>query len=127
MLPAAFRAFYPDGWEASQRAAVEAICRDPDTPVWVAIVDEAVSGFVGIKTHEESSMGEIYIIAVDPAQQRRGVASTLIAFAFDWMREEGLEIAMVETGHDEGHAPARQAYEKVGFALWPVARYFRAL
>jgi hypothetical protein len=36
-------------------------------------------------------------------------------------------VAMVETGGDPGHAPARRTYEKAGFSLVPVARYFKAL
>ncbi len=36
-------------------------------------------------------------------------------------------VAMVETGGDSGHAPARRAYEKAGFALLPIARYFENL
>jgi len=32
-------------------------------------------------------------------------------------RQEGLKYAMVGTGMDEGHAPARRAYEKAGFDI----------
>ncbi|MEM7712190.1 MAG: GNAT family N-acetyltransferase, partial [Cyanobacteria bacterium P01_A01_bin.68] len=39
----------------------------------------------------------------------------------------GMSIAMVETAGDEGHAPARNTYEKAGFELFPVARYFKKL
>jgi RimJ/RimL family protein N-acetyltransferase len=38
-----------------------------------------------------------------------------------------MAIAMVETGGDPGHAPARAAYEKAGFRVLPLARYFRKL
>jgi hypothetical protein len=34
---------------------------------------------------------------------------------------------MVETGGDPGHERARHTYEKVGFELFPVARYFKKL
>ena len=127
MPRAVFRAFYPHGWEARQRADVEAICRDLSTPVWVALIGDTVAGYVGIKLHPEDSMGEVHIIAVDPDHQRRGVGAALTAFALEHMRQAGLSIAMVETGGDEGHAPARRAYESAGFTLWPVARYFREL
>jgi hypothetical protein len=43
------------------------------------------------------------------------------------MQAAGMEIAVVETGGDPGHAPARAAYEALGFTLLPVARYFRML
>jgi hypothetical protein len=38
-----------------------------------------------------------------------------------------MSVAMVETGGDPGHERARYTYEKVGFKLWPVARYFKKL
>jgi hypothetical protein len=43
------------------------------------------------------------------------------------MRGNGMDIAVVETGGDPGHAPARAAYEAAGFTLLPVSRYFRLL
>jgi hypothetical protein len=38
-----------------------------------------------------------------------------------------MRVAMVETGGDTGHAPARRVYEKADYTLSPVARYFKAL
>jgi hypothetical protein len=43
------------------------------------------------------------------------------------MRSHGMDIAVVETGGDPGHAPARAAYEGAGFTVLPIARYFRLL
>ena len=122
-----FEAFYPEGWLKRQLADVEAICLDEETDIWVAMTDGTLSGFLGLRAHAEDSMGEIYIIAVDPAYQRRGVGAALMAFAFAWMQKRGLAMAMVETGGDRGHAPARAAYESAGFERYPVARYFRKL
>ena len=70
-------------------------------------------------------MGEIYIIAVDPDQQRWGIASALMDHAMLQMRRAGMAIAMVETGDDPGHAASRAAFERAGFRRWPVARYFQ--
>lgn len=39
----------------------------------------------------------------------------------------GMDIAVVETGGDPGHVPARAAYEVAGFTLLSMARYFRML
>jgi hypothetical protein len=39
----------------------------------------------------------------------------------------GMDIAVVETGGDPGHVPARAAYEAAGFTLLSMARYFRML
>ena len=58
---------------------------------------------------------------------RRGVGERLTAFAADHMRRCGMDIAVVETGGDPGHAPARALYGQAGFTLLPIARYFRLL
>lgn len=122
-----FQAFYPDGWEVSQQQAVEAVCAAEDTHVWVAIEADAPLGFVAVKLHNEASMGEIYMLAVDPEMQGRGIGTALTAFALDWIKAADMAIAMVETGGDPGHAPARHTYEKAGFGLLPIARYFKKL
>ena len=72
-------------------------------------------------------MGEIYMVAVDPHFQGRGIGSALIELALAWMKDAGMSIAMVETGGDPGHKRARHTYEKAGFELFPVARYFKKL
>ncbi|MGL5059596.1 MAG: GNAT family N-acetyltransferase [Microcoleus sp.] len=122
-----YRAFYPDNWSVSQQKAVEDVCAAEDTNVWVAIETGSIAGFVAVKLHSEDSMGEIYMIAVDPDFQGQGIGSALIEFALNWMKEAGMSVAMVETGGDPGHERARHAYEKAGFGLFPVARYFKKL
>lgn len=72
-------------------------------------------------------MGEIHLIGVEPAAQRCGVARELCAVAMQWMRDAGMRAAMVETGGDPGHAPARAAYERMGFEALPVVRYFKPI
>lgn len=122
-----YDAFYPDGWRTRQRADVTATCLDEETAMWVAESTGTLAGYMGLREHPEDSMGEISIIAVDPRFQRQGVGSALMAFAFEWMRQRKLKIALVETGDDRGHAPARASYERAGFSRYPVARYFKAL
>ncbi len=127
MNPDVYREFYPDDWRVNQQKAVEDVCADEDTHVWVAIEDASTVGFVAVRLHPDSKMGEIYMIAVDPDFQRRGIGTALINFAFDWMKSAGMSVAMVETGGDPGHSPARRTYEKAGFDLLPIARYFKKL
>ncbi|MEM6518331.1 MAG: GNAT family N-acetyltransferase [Cyanobacteria bacterium P01_D01_bin.71] len=122
-----YQTFYPNHWRASQQAAVEAACVVDEMNVWVAIDMDFTVGFVAVKLHPEDSMGEVYMVAVDPDFQGHGIGTTLIEFALAWMKDAGMSIAMVETGGDPGHASARYTYEKVGFELWPVARYFKQL
>jgi GNAT superfamily N-acetyltransferase len=123
--PDVFRDFYPD-WRQCQQKAVEDACAGQDANVWVAEEDGEVMAFTAIVLRSPT-FGEIYMIAVDPGFQRRGIAAALTDFAVQWMRQQGVTVAMVETGADPGHAPARRTYEKSGFKLFPVARYFKKL
>ena len=66
-------------------------------------------------------------VAVDPPHQRAGIGSALTEFAVAWIKEQGVAVAMVETGGDPGHAPARAIYDKAGFTKLPIARYFKKL
>ena len=85
-------------------------------------------GFVAVALNAfHERMGVIDIIGVDPEYQRRGIGSRLTEVAIDHMRRHGMDIAVVETGGDPGHAPARAAYEQAGFTLLPISRYFRLL
>lgn len=127
LYPHVYQAFYPESWQVSQQKAVEDVCSDEDTNLWVAVDNGSIVGFVAVKLHPEDSMGEIYMVAVEPDFQRQGIGKALIEYALNWMKNAGMSIAMVETAGDEGHAPARNTYEKAGFELFPVARYFKKL
>ena len=93
----------------------------------VALDGERPVGWVCTRMHPEDSMGEVYILAVDPPWQRRGIGRRLIERAESRTRGLGMRMLMVETGGDPGHAPARATYEAAGFERWPVARYFKDL
>lgn len=127
MGPAVFRAFYRGDWPAAQRGAVEAVCSDAGVSVWVAADGASTAGFAALKLHPSDEMGEVYMIAVDPDFQRRGIATRLLEHAVDWFRSAGMSIVMIETGGDPGHAPARHAYTAAGFEPLPVFRYFKSL
>jgi hypothetical protein len=75
MGPDVFHAFYRDDWKAAQRSAVESVCANAEIPVWVAGETGRIAGFVALRLHPEEQMGQIYMIAVDPDFQRRGVAA----------------------------------------------------
>jgi ribosomal protein S18 acetylase RimI-like enzyme len=108
-----YRELHPD-WRVSQQKAVEGVCAAEDTKVWVAIDAGSTVGFVAVKFHSVPRMGEIYMIAVDPDYQRRGIGTALTKFALDRMRDAGMSVAMAETGGDTDHAPARRTYENMG-------------
>ena len=126
MDPEVFREQHPD-WRVTQRKSVESTCMDRDVHVWVAAEGSRTVGFVALKLHPEERMGEIYMIAVDPDFQRRGIAAALTSHSLAWLKRAGMTTVMVETGGDPGHAPARQTYESAGFRQLPIARYFKKL
>lgn len=122
-----YDSFYPRGWRARQLADLTTVLDDEPGNVDVAVVDGNAAGWVCTRLHPTDDMGEIYVLAVDPGYQRRGVGTALTNRSFERVRAAGLRMVMVETGGDPGHAPARAAYEACGFERWPVARYFRDL
>lgn len=125
--PFVYDAFYPDGWSRRQRADLAAVLDDEPEHVDVALLDGLPAGWVCTRMHPEDSMGEVHVLAVDPAFQRQGVGRALLQHAQERSRSAGMRMIMVETGDDPGHAPARRAYEVDGFERWPVARYFKDL
>ena len=93
---------------------------------FVALLDGKVVGFAAF-----SIQGELGIIgnnAVDPEYRGNGIAGLLYQRLLKGIRENGARYAMVRTGGDEGHAPARKAYEKLGFKKFlPSVEYYMDL
>jgi GNAT superfamily N-acetyltransferase len=122
-----FLRLHPD-WRNGQAEAVRSTCLSEERDVFVAVADGEPVGFAAVALNAfHERMGVIDIIGVDPDYQRRGIASRLTEHATEHMLRCGMDIAVVETGGDPGHAPARAAYEAAGFTLLPIARYFRLL
>jgi ribosomal protein S18 acetylase RimI-like enzyme len=119
-----YRRVHPD-WRNHQAESVREALQRNDT--WVAVEDGTTIGFVNVIFDQAERSGEIYMIAVQPAAQRRGVASRLTEHALGEMRARGLDLATVSTGGDPGHAPARRTYEKAGFVACPQVWYAKLL
>lgn len=117
---------YPD-WASRQMEAVAASCRDENNKVWVAEVDGQPRGYAAVVFQDEGRTGEIDMLAVDPDFQGQGIGRALTDYAVERIREAGGTLAVVATGGDPGHAPARRTYEKAGFTGLPLVRYYRAL
>jgi GNAT superfamily N-acetyltransferase len=115
-------------WRMDQATEVRRVLADPAQRVWVA--DDAAGsaiGFVAARLHRDQELGEIYMIAVDPAAQRQGIGTALTGVATDWLRTSGMTVSMIETGGDPGHTPARRLYEKSGYTPLPAVRFFKPL
>jgi ribosomal protein S18 acetylase RimI-like enzyme len=124
-----FRRVYPD-WKTIQAEVVASSCRAEGNRVWVAETDGRPVGYTVVVVHpinRETESGEIYMLAVDPDYQQRGIGHALVSFAVDRITELGIPLAEIGTGGDPGHAPARRLYERAGFTPVPLVRYFKAL
>ena len=119
-------AIYPD-WRQGQRAVVEKICTNEQMNTWLAVVDDQVVGFVSYELNQESKTGEVHLLAVHPDHQNGGIGTELNMFALQKLKEGGMKLAVLGTGDDEGHAPARRSYEKAGYTALPTVRYYKAL
>jgi len=77
-----FRRLHPD-WRADQDRAVRAALADPAMQLWVADTAPGPAGFVAAKLDSDSLVGEIYMLAVDPAAQDQGIGTALTEMATD--------------------------------------------
>ncbi|HEX5586778.1 MAG TPA: GNAT family N-acetyltransferase [Acidimicrobiia bacterium] len=114
-------------WKAYQQRAVEDALADEAMRVWVAATGDTVVAFMAVSLDAERSIGELWMIAVDPSAQNHGLGTSLTNLATDWMRDAGMKTAMIGTGGDPGHAPARRAYDKAGYTPLPIVQYYKAL
>jgi GNAT superfamily N-acetyltransferase len=121
-----FARLHPD-WRQDQEEAVRGVLGDPAMRIWVAAAGLEPVGFAAASLHRDRLIGEISMLGVDPGHQHHGVGAALTDTATRWLRESGMQVAMVETGGDPGHAPARRVYERAGYTALPVARYFKPL
>ena len=93
---------------------------DPSPSVTGQVVPgRPMAGFCWTKLHEPDgsrpALGEIYVIAVDPAYHGRGLGTGLTAAGLHWLAEQGTEIGMLYVESD--NAAAVRTYEKLGFSI----------
>ena len=123
-----FNALRPN-WEAAQSDYIREACSSDDRETWVAVVEGRTVGFVVLAADDETGLGQIELLAVDPGHQDHGVGTALNEMSADRLRELGMSFAFLGTGSDSGHAPARRSYEKAGFTptrIHPI-HYFKRL
>jgi GNAT superfamily N-acetyltransferase len=103
------------GEEEAQGRHLEELCTGDASRVYVAVKGDQTVGFVAISLDHARGMGELGLNAVDPRLAGQGIGAALYRFALERMGDAGMKAAMVGTGGDPSHAPARRAYAKAGF------------
>jgi ribosomal protein S18 acetylase RimI-like enzyme len=120
-----YEAHFAD-WQKPKRASVEKAILEGRG--FVAVLGEKVVGFVTYSLNHQICSGTICNNAVDPDCRGMGIGPKLYDKVLQTMKEQGMEYATVTTGLDDGHAPARRAYEKMGFEKnLPSIKYFKKL
>ena len=103
-------------------------CASDERDVFVAVAEGLTVGFATVALNAfHERMGVVDMIAVDPRDQRRGIARQLMEHSNEHMRTQGMDIAAVETGGDPGHGPACALDELLGYTALPGVRYLRLL
>jgi len=124
--PDIFTVIYPD-WKATQTMVVKTELSNEEIDVCVAEVEGKVAGLITQKMDQKTRIGEVHFLAVHPDYQNQGIGTALNNSVLEQLREAGMDVAMVSTGGDISHAPARHTYEKVGFIPLPIVNYYLEL
>ena len=120
-----YEAFFT-GWPDSKRASIAKGLRSGRG--FVAKDGDRVVGFIYYQFNPDTGVGEICENAVSSAYRGQGIGGMLYSQVFDYLQAQGAKFVKVTTGGDDGHAPARKAYEKAGFhAFLPSVTYYKAL
>jgi ribosomal protein S18 acetylase RimI-like enzyme len=123
--PNIYPILYPD-WRQRQKEGVESLSKNEKIDFYVAEMDHRAVGFIAVEMYEDKN-AEVQLLAVHPTYQNRGIGTQLNNFALQKMKEAGAKLAIVATGGDEGHLPARKSYEKAGYTALPLVRYYKDL
>jgi ribosomal protein S18 acetylase RimI-like enzyme len=115
-------------WEERKCAQNRRLFAEHPDQVWVLDKSGDVFGFVTFWLFPAQSYGHLDNNAVRADAAGHGWATFMYRHVLDHFRELGLRFAHVDTGLDDAHAPARYAYEAVGFDREvPIIEYWQDL
>jgi len=113
----------PSGYMARTRRTPDAVRRDMAAAWFDAdgfrlhYIDGELAGFCWTKIHRDPEhLGEIYVIAVDPAFHGQGLGKAMTLAGLNYLANAGLETAMLYVESDNVAAVA--TYERIGFTTF---------
>jgi mycothiol synthase len=93
---------------------------------WTKVHDPGSGGARGGRPpRNEQSLGEVYVVGVDPAEQGSGLGRALTLAGLQHLRDLGVAQAMLYV--DEDNVPAIRMYEALGFTRAKVDAMYRKL
>jgi GNAT superfamily N-acetyltransferase len=101
-------------WHLDEPALADALDATPSRRFRVA-VDPGVQGY--LITGRSAGRGYLQRLAVDPAEQRRGIATALVLDGLRWLGRHGVSQAIVNT--QEHNLDALSLYARLGFRREP--------
>ena len=105
----------------------QAIAAEPDG-WYVTEIDGRVIGFCSFSADPAAGIGHVGQNGIHPDFKGQGYGARQLEFVLDQLRQRGMKIVEVNTGLNEGHAPARRMYERAGFIpLFDSRIYWRKL
>jgi len=100
-------------WAWRKKRHIDADIEACPEGILVAEIDGQVVGYITSRIDQESKIGWIPNIAVLPEYQGRGIGKALMERALNYLREQGMEMAKIETL--EQNEIAKRFYPKIGF------------
>jgi ribosomal protein S18 acetylase RimI-like enzyme len=101
---------FPPAWRLDESGLDDALAATPRTRFRVA-VDGDVCGYA--VCGRAGGTGYLQRLAVAPDRQGRGLGTSLVVDALDWLHRRGARTALVNT--QDGNEPALRLYHRLGF------------
>ena len=113
-------------WREAKARELRSLAAEHPENIWVTEEDGRILAFTSFHIDEKRGIGTLGNNAVRPEAQGRGIGSRQHKAVLELFREKGLVYAVVLTGLDPAHAPARASYEKMGFRpMMETVKYYR--
>lgn len=111
-----YAALFPEDGERKGKEMRRHCQQSPDH-IWICELDGRVVGFIMWSMDNTKKIGTVGNNGLHPDAAGQGLGTFMYRALLDHFRTNGMQYAKVHTGLDEGHAPARRAYERVGFNI----------